>query len=555
MNDLKTKHILFMGEDKHFATRLAAAARERGWGCEVTTNWEDTLLIARKKETHALFVDWSTPGLEQVPFVDTLAYLPKQTVVVFPQEDAHLAGKAIAGGALDYLVKDEHLNYLKVLPWLLDCLFDPAEGPHEVRLPDFDRHGRMLLEWSPAATVVLFKGRIVYLNRAGQRLTGYEVESVFSQPGSILFPRDYGAHFRIEVARLEESHPGRVVQFETNLVHANGSELHCEVCGSSLSMEGDPYLVLVLHDRTQQHTSQLELADTNLELKRLIKDRMAQVEDLRQTLGDMERRAHKTEMATSVLHNVKNVLTSLVVGTNIIGRLVEDTKIDKVSQVARLLSENKDNLNHYLAQDSQGRMIPQFLEGISGLLRRDQEKLAHEVDRLVRNIEHINASIQTQLNASRLVADTVTASELFDEALEINRRQLDLFKVEVDREITGKPRFQANRNKVMQILVNLIANAAQALQKKEGARHIKLVCHCGDGRLIFQVTDNGVGMSRETLANLFRFGFTTKKDGHGFGLHGCRRMAREMSGDLSAASEGLGTGAVFTLNLPCSNLS
>ena len=64
------------------------------------------------------------------------------------------------------------------------------------------------------------------------------------------------------------------------------------------------------------------------------------------------------------------------------------------------------------------------------------------------------------------------------------------------------------------------------------------------------VADNGVGIPAENLTKIFNHGFTTKKDGHGFGLHSSANAAREMGGLLVAESEGRGRGAIFTLELP-----
>jgi signal transduction histidine kinase len=64
------------------------------------------------------------------------------------------------------------------------------------------------------------------------------------------------------------------------------------------------------------------------------------------------------------------------------------------------------------------------------------------------------------------------------------------------------------------------------------------------------VTDNGVGISSENLERIFAFGFSTRTEGHGFGLHSAANMAREMGGTLAAESAGLGQGATFTLTVP-----
>ena len=53
-----------------------------------------------------------------------------------------------------------------------------------------------------------------------------------------------------------------------------------------------------------------------------------------------------------------------------------------------------------------------------------------------------------------------------------------------------------------------------------------------------------------SLGRIFTLGFTTRKDGHGFGLHSAALAAAEMGGSLVAESDGLGQGATFTLELP-----
>jgi signal transduction histidine kinase len=68
--------------------------------------------------------------------------------------------------------------------------------------------------------------------------------------------------------------------------------------------------------------------------------------------------------------------------------------------------------------------------------------------------------------------------------------------------------------------------------------------------LRIKVADNGNGITPEHLARIFSHGFTTRKDGHGFGLHSCALAAQEMGGSLVVHSAGAGQGATFTLDIP-----
>jgi signal transduction histidine kinase len=72
----------------------------------------------------------------------------------------------------------------------------------------------------------------------------------------------------------------------------------------------------------------------------------------------------------------------------------------------------------------------------------------------------------------------------------------------------------------------------------------------GDNRIRIEVADNGMGIPAENLVRIFSHGFTTRKNGHGFGLHSGALAAKEMGGVLLVHSDGPGKGATFTLDLP-----
>jgi C4-dicarboxylate-specific signal transduction histidine kinase len=138
----------------------------------------------------------------------------------------------------------------------------------------------------------------------------------------------------------------------------------------------------------------------------------------------------------------------------------------------------------------------------------------------------------------------------------MNETALARHGVQVVREFAEVPLVSIDKHKALQILVNLIRNAKQAL-KEAAVKEKRLtlrVTHSGPDKVAIVVQDNGVGIPSENLARIFQHGFTTKQDGHGFGLHSGANAAKEMGGSLSAASEGPGRGATFTLELPAATV-
>jgi signal transduction histidine kinase len=102
------------------------------------------------------------------------------------------------------------------------------------------------------------------------------------------------------------------------------------------------------------------------------------------------------------------------------------------------------------------------------------------------------------------------------------------------------------------MLTNLISNAIHALsQSGRDDKVLKIgVGEPREGYFRIDVCDNGIGIPKENLTRIFEHGFTTKKRGHGFGLHSTALSANELNGSIRVHSDGPGKGAVFTIELP-----
>jgi len=198
--------------------------------------------------------------------------------------------------------------------------------------------------------------------------------------------------------------------------------------------------------------------------------------------------------------------------------------------------------------------VPEFLVQLASRLRAEQSGQLHELEALVKHIGHIKNIIAMQQRYARVsgILEKVPVEELVEDGLQINAEALSRHGVEVERRFAPVPPVVADKHKVLQILVNLLRNAKYAVEHSPGPikKVIVSILAPSDKRVQIQIQDNGVGIAPENLNRIFAHGFTTKQDGHGFGLHSSALAAKEMGGALRAHSEGLGRGALFTLELP-----
>ena len=146
----------------------------------------------------------------------------------------------------------------------------------------------------------------------------------------------------------------------------------------------------------------------------------------------------------------------------------------------------------------------------------------------------------------------INVVDLVEDSLRLDDGVLTRHEVEVVREFGEVPLLNVEKHRLLQILVNLLRNAKLACQHSERTdKRLTVRVANGEGRIRISVIDNGVGIPPENLTRIFNHGFTTRKDGHGFGLHSGALAAQEMGGSLTVHSDGAGLGARFTLELPC----
>jgi PAS domain S-box-containing protein len=284
-----------------------------------------------------------------------------------------------------------------------------------------------------------------------------------------------------------------------------------------------------------------------------LKQAQADLEVTHKRLVESSRSAGMAEVATDVLHNVGNTLNSINVSCALILDRVKQRSFANLGKISELLRQNTGQLEQFLTADPQGKCVPEYLELAAQTFQEDQTFLADELTQLRRHIEHVNQIVSMQQSYARVAGleETLDVRQLIEDAIEINSAGLDRHDVHLRREIEPLPMILVDKHKVLQILVNLISNAKYALSESGRADKLLTVrAREGEGTICLQIEDNGIGIPAENLTRIFAHGFTTRREGHGFGLHSGALAARELGGSLTARSEGPGKGATFTLLLP-----
>ncbi len=329
---------------------------------------------------------------------------------------------------------------------------------------------------------------------------------------------------------------GETPVFEWLYCNAEGKEIPCEIRIVSLPRDGKQLIRASITDITQRKLAEAEMRDLNARLV------------------EAARYAGKAEVATSVLHNVGNILNSLNISGSMLREGLQRSPVHNLNRALAILEEHEHDLASFLSDDERGRVLPHYLKEVGAKLEKGHCDQSETVNSLMSNIEHIKSIVSMQQSLARVgcAIERVDLACLIDEALQIEAGALQRNNIRVTKVFASIPTLDIDRHRVLQVLINLIANAKDSIiehRQTNGEIIIRTVLAKGN-RFRVEVIDNGLGIADENTTKIFTFGFTTKVEGHGFGLHGCANTAGEMGGTLGLHSQGLGHGATFTLELP-----
>ncbi|MBX9407718.1 histidine kinase [Pseudomonas baetica] len=301
------------------------------------------------------------------------------------------------------------------------------------------------------------------------------------------------------------------------------------------------------------------LQTANDALEHRVEERTRELKNAQSELLDAARQAGMAEIATNVLHNVGNVLNSVNISSDLIARKLRASKSLGLGKAMQLINEHPHDLGYFLSEDAKGKLLPGYLNQLVGAISQEQQEMVDELNQMNKSVDHIKDIVATQQSyaGANSMTEPLFINELLEDALRMNAGALTRHHVTVVKEYAEVPQVMGDKHRLLLILINLISNAKYAMSDLSNRpRTMTLGVRIADENFLeISVRDDGEGIEPQNMTRIFAHGFTTRKEGHGFGLHSCALAAIEMNGHLTAHSDGPGKGALFTLQIPLINVT
>ena len=311
-----------------------------------------------------------------------------------------------------------------------------------------------------------------------------------------------------------------------------------------------------MEERVEQRTRALRHANRRMmaEIDEFEKAQ-AKRDSIYKTAYDIARQSGMAEVAASTLHNIGNVLNSVSVSIDTLIERNSQAKTANLGKVAQLLSQHQGSLRQFLAEGQQGYLVPDYLGKLAQTLTQDHRETVVELSGVADKLSQMTSILAWQesyfgASKQRMSIDPAT---LLRNALTLTGDAFQTRGIKVDFDIADVGWIQVEQHRVVQILLAILRNAvdAMAMGPEPQGRVLLTLEQVAPERICYRVSDNGIGIAPEHCEQIFHFGFTTKADKRGIGLHVARIAAQELGGTLTGYSGGIGKGAVFCLELPC----
>lgn len=376
-----------------------------------------------------------------------------------------------------------------------------------------------------------------YISERAAGFLGYSLEK-WSEEGFLDSIISLSDRQKVLSARKDAEKKAGRYEIEYRVTHSDGHEAYISEHGKVERLPLDGVVVRgILVDITRRR----EVEQTKNQMHKL--------------MLEASRQAGMAEVATGVLHNVGNVLNSLNVAAKLLSERLQKSRFDKLCQATEILQTHLPDDPEFFVKDTRGQALPGYLVTLSQFLRDEQGRLSETTADMIHRIEHIRDMIMLQQmhSAVRPLLESLDLATVVDEAVRLEMSAYGTHHdIRIDRQFVDIPPVYLPRSLLLQILVNLVANACQAMANvppKDRLLTLRVIPLAEDKARIC-VEDNGCGIDSRHLTKIFKQGYTTKTDGHGFGLHHASLLAADMGGELRAESDGVGKGARFMLDLP-----
>ena len=284
-------------------------------------------------------------------------------------------------------------------------------------------------------------------------------------------------------------------------------------------------------------------------LKAKVEERTRDLQEAQAELLNQAHEAGMAEMAVGVLHNIGNAITPAKVEAQVLAKQLHESRLH--TSLAQALEPLPKLIKEAALQDKDKERLHKIISLLPASVSQEYDQTIAALTNISDQHHYIENTISLQVRHAHLQGnpELIDCNRIIRDSLKIMDTQLHLVQITTD--LQSRAKVSLEESKLLQILVNLIKNSSEAMtDNNDYSRELRINSADHKDEVVITVTDNGCGFTKEIKEKMFRFGYSSKSRGSGFGLHSCANYLIANNGTISASSKGPGKGAAFCIHLP-----
>ncbi|MBF0202905.1 MAG: hybrid sensor histidine kinase/response regulator [Desulfamplus sp.] len=265
--------------------------------------------------------------------------------------------------------------------------------------------------------------------------------------------------------------------------------------------------------------------------------------------------AGRTQLSAMILHNIGNAITPVSVYAANLKKKNPVQNYRYLAQCYSDLMEHKDNLTEYISKDPRGSAVIKYMGTLIENLESDNNHSTEIIDKIASGVDYVAhiVTIQRDYAPDKIeVKERININLIVEDALQMQKGSISKLNITIKKNLLNPiPQIIMEKNKLMQVLVNLIKNSCDAIdENKERTEHqLDITTYCNQQRIGLEIRDTGIGVDIELQKSIFDFG-TSSKGSSGFGLYYCKSFLEANKATLTLESQGRGLGSTVTMEIP-----
>lgn len=521
---------------------------------------------------HLGYIEWCNTSFNNLLNQSRINILGKLIVDVFPliehgtllPEKAHpvsniLKNKIDVNGMFEYACSGKHF-FLEIIGQYIEI---PSFNKISVlvirdvtQTKDFEQIRLQSAALHHAANAIVItnrKGETIWTNHSFTKLSGYTLQEIYGQNLRILKSGKHNNKFYRHL--WETILSGHVWEGEIVNRKKDGSFYNEEQTIAPVKDKDGriSHFIAIKQDVTERKKIEKELLKYHNELKKMVESQTMELRETQEELVNKAMEAGMAQAASISLHNIGNAITPL----NVLLETMQTSETEEISHYLEKcyddLKEHTNDLKHYINQDARGKQVFAYMGELIHSLTDLNKKRADSFRKMKGALSHISEILslqETYVAMNQETKELVDLNSSIDDAIRIQMGSLEKRRIFVKKRFDENlPKILIDKTRLVQVIINFIKNSYEAIDAKENntdPKEIVLKSFVENDHVVFQISDNGIGIDPEQIDKIFEFR-KSGKGSTGFGLHYCRRFMEANDGSITLKSTGIGRGVTVSV--------